>query len=140
MKSRFFHTTPNYHRKPQPIRLTGLNFDKRAAYVESVCTLLAESRFGPTFSYSPFNSPTSRPADEPVSLLDLIEQEFVSLSAMEFCQNRLVGREASETRRGRDAATQRLESRRRGVSPSFPDLGRAPTLNSFPPNLGRGSP
>ena len=132
MKSRFFHTTANRCQKPRPIRLTGLNFDKRAAYVDSVCTLLNESRFGPM--YSLFDRPSKRPADEPVSLLDLIEQECVSWFEVDSGQNRLRQRPAN-TR----AADNLADASHARTSTQHP-LGRAPTLAFFPPTLGRGSP
>ena len=143
MKSRYFHTTTNRCTKPRPIRLTGLKFDDRTDYIDSVCAVLNESRFGPAVSYSLFNRPTGRPANDPVSLLDLIDEECVSWFEADSCQNRLRQRAARETRRGRDAETRRLESLRLPVSASLRQssaLGRAPTPGYFPWALGRGSP
>ena len=134
MKSRFFHTTANYHPKPRPIRLTGLNFDKRAAYVDSVCAVLNESRFASAVPYSMFDRPTGRPADEPVSLLDMIEGECVSWFEVDSGQNRMRQRPANT--RAADNLENASHARTRPQHP----LGRAPTLAFFPPTLGRGSP
>ena len=166
MKSRFFHTIPNHCHKSRPIRLTGLNYDHRAAYVESVCTLLNESRFGlassiPAGLHVYRNKSTQRPvrprpgsnvplslrsykhstppasfcpADEPVSLLDLIEQECVSWFEMDCRQNRLRQR-AANTMAGHNLA-EKTDRRTRVQHP----LGRAPTPSYFPWALGRGSP
>ena len=134
MKSRFFHTTANYHPKTRPIRLTGLNYDESTGYIDSVCAVLNESRYGPTFSYSPFNRPTSGPADEPESLSDLIEQECVSWFEADSCQNHLRQRAASRQPKYNFAETSD------GPTRVQHPLGRAPTPSYFPWALGRGSP
>ena len=134
MKSRFFHTTANRCSRPRPIRLTGLKFDDRTDYIDSVCALLNESRFGPAFSHSPFDRPKNRPVDEPVSLLDLIEQEGVSWFEADLCQNSLRHRAANKRTAHNLAETS--DGRTRAQHP----LGRAPAQSYFPWALGRGSP
>ena len=96
--------------------------------------MLVESRFGPAFSYSPFKRPTNRQADEPESLLDLIEQECVSWFEMDSCHNRLRQR-AANAMAVRHVA-EMSDERTRAQHP----LGRAPTQSYFPWALGRGSP
>ena len=166
MKSKFFHTTANRCSRPRPIRLTGLKFDDRTAYIDSVCTLLNESRFGSAFSileglhvyrnkytqryvrprpgsnvslslrsYKHLTPPPSFcPADEPVSLLELIEQESVSWFEMDSCQNSL-----RQWATSRQTAHNLVETSNSRSSPQHP-LGRAPAQSYFPWALGRGSP
>ena len=74
------------------------------------------------------------PADEPVSLLDLIEQECVSWFEADLCQNSLRHRAANKR-----TAHNLAETSDGRTSPQHP-LGRAPAQSYFPWALGRGSP
>lgn len=129
----FIHNAP----KPFAVRLEQFPTNRKAVYVESVCKVLIESRFGPGYSYSFLDTQYDAPAYEPMSFLDLLEQEFVPSYAMEY-----LGR----TSRGTSGSILENPARSKGISQTdtspgqnFATLATDSTTRS-PATLGRGSP
>ena len=103
-------------------------FDEKLAYVESVLDVLLESRFGPGYSYSYIERPETNAADEPVSFLDLIENESMPWYAALQRPARSKGIGLSPTTATRNKHTEPKQT----FAPLFSNLSR--------PDLARGSP
>ena len=67
---------------PLPIRLNAINFDKRAIFVESICAVLIESRFGPGRACQFFVDPSDRPELEPAVFSDLSDEGLIPCYAI----------------------------------------------------------
>lgn len=115
--------------KPFTVRLEPVPRSERAAYVESVCEVLLESRCGPLYSYSCIDRPDHGAADEPLDALELIGEEFLPAYAMEYLGRALQGRARSKA--GSPSDTGSGENVAALVSD---DLDRSSA------NFGRGSP
>jgi hypothetical protein len=119
------------------IRTSEIAVDPRAAYVDSVCRALIESRFGPGYIYEP--SPVvitrrDRPEPEPVLLSDLLDDE-------PNWQDKLVPF-FTFSRQGR-AGSHLLEGAfRRAKQMGFliASLNPRNSEHALTPNLARGSP
>jgi hypothetical protein len=116
------------------IRRSEIAFDLRAAYVDSVCRALIESRFGPGAFYEP--SPavinwSNRPNLEPVLVSDLLNDE--PNSAMPFGAIQPQGRAGWQVA---DAALRR--AKQIGLVAALLLCSRFTSVS--PSNQGRGSP
>ena len=103
-------------------------FDEKLAYVESVLDVMLESRFGPGYSYSYIERPETNAADEPVSFLELIEDECVVRHRALQRPARSKGIGLSPTTATRNKHTEPQQT----FAPLFSNLSR--------PDLARGSP
>ena len=64
------------------VRLSGIVYDARVAYVESVCAALIDSRFGPGRSSQLGVKLSDRPENEPAVFYDLIDDAMVPSYAL----------------------------------------------------------
>ena len=127
-------TTPNRH-PPFFIRHSDIAFDKRIAYIESVCATLIESRFGPGRVDPVIIDFSDRPELEPAVFYDLCDAEpnglvpCYSLSPQGRAGFQVV-----------EAAYRR--AKQMGLVDAAPNARKpaAALTPIYPSNLGRGSP
>ncbi len=132
-KNRICRTAVNRH--PQFfIRRSEIAFDERAAYVESVCATLVESRFGPGRVDPVIVNLSNRPEIEPEPLYDLCDDESNGLvpcyALSPLSSLRRAGYQVVE------AAYRR--AKQMGLVDVGPAVCNSPT--ALTPNQGRGSP
>ncbi|MBK8465977.1 MAG: hypothetical protein IPL32_09110 [Chloracidobacterium sp.] len=128
--------TPNIH--PQFfIRRSEIEF-ARVAYIDSVCQVLLEGRFGPDFVYQMMDNPHDRPEFEPAVLFDLLDSEMHEL--VPWYAMSCLGRTRINAclRSGKFSGTHdRRAKKTQSLSSTQNELNSISTLT---PNLGRGSP
>src|SRR5258706_8576501 len=125
-------THPNCS-KPLPVRLAPMPVDERAMYVDSVCAVLIDSRFGPGRSTTPFEVHYSEYPELDLDILcDLINKNpFPSYLA----SSDAARKHNADAIRQRTATTIRCEIERCELAAvSTHSQSRSPTT------LGRGSP
>jgi len=103
------------------IRRSEIAFDERAAYIESVCAALLESRFGPGHISPVTIDNCGRPELEPSVFLDISDEEMVSCYVLS-----LQGRAGFQ-----------VTAYRQQMRPIPAGVNSAAALS---PNQGRGSP
>ncbi len=128
-KSRICRTTPKSHTQFF-IRRSESAFDERVRYVESVCQVLIESRFGACFVEPVIIDLSERPELEPVVFSDLLD-ELNGLVPCYFMS--LQGRNGYQVI---EAAYRR--AKQMGLLDSAPNAHNSTT--ALTPNQGRGSP
>ena len=117
-----FNTNPKLS-----VRLSGIVYDERVAYFESVCAALIDSRFGPGRSSQLGAKLSDRPENEPGGFFDLIEEETVPSYALS-----PVGRDGYQV-----VEAEFRKAKQMGFWDSTPN-GLNPAAS--PSHLGRGSP
>lgn len=121
--------------KPLSLRLPPMPYDDKAAFVETVCATLIESRFGHGYSYSFLNRSDGLAADELANCPSTIDEEYMAWYATAY--------------QGNDPRVQKRKSVTCAdayVGRKFITLGpvgmscSATGRDRFPTTLGRGSP
>lgn len=125
IRNSFFHSPLHRTRKPLPVRMPAYPIDEKAAFVEHVCGVLVESRYGPGAAADPFLYFDSFGDELPKVCFDLMPASVVP--------EQLVERYEREETRTRDR-----EHSLKEASGSSSCAG-AFALSS-PSTLGRGSP
>ena len=121
---------PSANRNPQFfIRNADIAYDERIAFVDRVCAVLVESRFGPGFVYERMAAPGDRPELEPAAVFcDLPVGELMPCDTLP-----QLGR-----KRHRAVETALRKAQQRSLLSVGPN-GSVAGVESAP-NLGRGSP
>lgn len=118
----------NYNIHPKfTVYHTGIVFDERAGFVESVCATLIESRYGPGRASQLVVKLSDRPETESAVFFELSDGEMVpsyALSPMGRCGYQVI--EAGYRR-----------AKQMGLMDAKPNVHNPA---SSPPHLGRGSP
>ena len=126
------NSPPDRTRKPLPVRMPAFQLDERAAFVEHVCGVLVESRYGPNSQRHPFEYFGQDSFDVP-SYADVLPESAFDFMPTSAVPERLDERYGTEELRARSC-----EYSLREVSGSSSSVG-ASALSS-PSTLGRGSP
>lgn len=123
------------NQKPLPVRMPRMPIDEKLAYVESVCDVLNESRFGFGNLYSIFDQQDDHAADEPTRSPGLIDDEYLPWYATAYQGND----PQRETRRC-VALTDAFRARKFTTLASDAMGSWLTDRDRFPTTLGRGSP